>query len=158
MLFVTLNADLPVLFAFESGFELLIGIMDSEGWLEGGVVIQDCLRLMVLVLENNTNTQSFFREMGFMHKLLPLFQNNSGWDNRRAMIASTALGTRRKINPNLTMIWGPTFGHFVVNLIICSRVRTAHQLYKDSTQDSSINPGLKKSILRLSAAKIKLCG
>lgn len=87
------NKDLPVLFAFESGFELLIGIMDSEGWLEGGVVIQDCLRLMVLVLENNTNTQCFFREMGFMHKLLPLFQNTSGWDNRRAMIASTALDT-----------------------------------------------------------------
>ena len=58
-----------MLFAFESGFELLIGIMESEGWLEGSVVIQDCLRLMVLILENNTNTQCFFREMGFCHKV-----------------------------------------------------------------------------------------
>ena len=52
---------------------------------------QDCLRLMCLILEDNTNTQTFFREMGFMHKLLPLFENSSEWDNRRAMIASTAL-------------------------------------------------------------------
>ena len=35
------NKDLPVLFSFESGFELLLSIMDSEGWLDGGVVIQE---------------------------------------------------------------------------------------------------------------------
>ena len=46
---------------------------------------------MCLILEDNTNTQNFFREMGFMHKLLPLFENSSEWDNRRAMIASNAL-------------------------------------------------------------------
>ena len=62
------NKDLPVLFAFESGFELIISILDSEGWTDGGIIVLDCLRLATLILDDNTNTQSFFREMGFLHK------------------------------------------------------------------------------------------
>ena len=74
------SKDLPVLFAFESGFELIISILDSEGWTDGGIIVQDCLQLATLVLEDNTNTQSFFREMGFLHKLLPLYHMNSTWN------------------------------------------------------------------------------
>ena len=74
------SKDLPVLFAFESGFELIIAILDSEGWTDGGIIVQDCLQLATLVLEDNTNTQSFFREMGFLHKLLPLYHMNSSWN------------------------------------------------------------------------------
>ena len=74
------SKDLPVLFAFESGFELIISILDSEGWTDGGIIVQDCLQLATLVLEDNTNTQSFFREMGFLHKLLPLYHMNSSWN------------------------------------------------------------------------------
>ena len=57
-----------MLFAFESGFELIISILDSEGWTDGGIIVLDCLRLATLILDDNTNTQSFFREMGFLHK------------------------------------------------------------------------------------------
>ncbi len=85
------NQDLPVLFAFESGFELLIHIFESESWAEGGVVVQDCLKLMWLVLNENTNTQSFFKEMGFMHKLLPLFASPERWGKRRSAIASASV-------------------------------------------------------------------
>ena len=53
------NKDLPVLFAFESGFELIISILDSEGWTDGGIIVLDCLRLATLILDDNTNTQSF---------------------------------------------------------------------------------------------------
>ena len=82
---------MPVLFAFESGFELLIHIFESESWAEGGVVVQDCLKLMWLVLNENTNTQSFFKEMGFMHKLLPLFTSPERWGKRRSAIASASV-------------------------------------------------------------------
>ncbi|CAG5111689.1 Oidioi.mRNA.OKI2018_I69.chr2.g5968.t2.cds [Oikopleura dioica] len=85
------NQDLPVLFAFESGFELLIHIFESESWADGGVVVQDCLQLMWLVLNENTNTQSFFKEMGFMHKLLPLFAAPERWGKRRSAIASSSV-------------------------------------------------------------------
>ena len=76
------NKDLPVLFAFESGFEHIISILDSEGWTEGGIIVQDCLQLATLILDDNANTQSFFREMGFLHKLLPLFhtENLHSWN------------------------------------------------------------------------------
>ena len=82
------NKDLPVLFAFESGFELIISILDSEGWTDGGIIVLDCLRLATLILDDNTNTQSFFREMGFLHKLLPLFKLSTAhkWDKRRTEI------------------------------------------------------------------------
>ena len=61
------NQDLPVLFAFESGFELLIHIFESESWAEGGVVVQDCLKLMWFVLNKDPEIQG--RMQTYMKKM-----------------------------------------------------------------------------------------
>ncbi|KER32306.1 hypothetical protein T265_01535 [Opisthorchis viverrini] len=60
--------------AFENTFERLFAIIQSEGLLDGGVVVEDCLRLMWQLLEGNVPNQILFRENNFIQRLLPLFE------------------------------------------------------------------------------------
>ncbi|KZO92290.1 hypothetical protein CALVIDRAFT_551102 [Calocera viscosa TUFC12733] len=66
------NADLQKIVAFEGAFERLLDIAQAEGGVEGGVVAQDCLLAIELLLRFNVSNQNYFRETSNIPRLPPL--------------------------------------------------------------------------------------
>ena len=56
------NANIQKIVAFEGAFDRLYDVIVEEGTAEGGIVVEDCLLLMLNLLKNNASNQSFFRE------------------------------------------------------------------------------------------------
>ncbi|KAJ3337518.1 Vesicle-mediated ER to Golgi transport protein [Gonapodya sp. JEL0774] len=72
LLLITLthsNADIQKIIAFENAFDRLVDIVLEEGATDGGIVVQDCLQLMVNLLRYNTSNQTLFRESGIISRL-----------------------------------------------------------------------------------------
>jgi len=62
------NAEIQKLVAFENAFDALFGIMEQEGGVDGGIVVQDSLQLLANLLRYNSSNQvrnrsSFFDDL-----------------------------------------------------------------------------------------------
>lgn len=44
-----------------------------KGYTDGGIVVEDCLLLMLNLLQNNTSNINFFKEGSYIQKLAPMF-------------------------------------------------------------------------------------
>ncbi|XP_037083974.1 general vesicular transport factor p115-like [Pollicipes pollicipes] len=82
------NANIQKIVAFEGAFDRLYDVIVEEGTAEGGIVVEDCLLLMLNLLRNNASNQSFFREGSYIQKLTPFFNLNSeepdaGWSAQK---------------------------------------------------------------------------
>ena len=60
--------------AFENAYERIFNIIDVEGAVDGGIIVQDCLQLLINLLTHNASNQTLFRETGFIPKLHKLFK------------------------------------------------------------------------------------
>ncbi|XP_050311494.1 general vesicular transport factor p115 isoform X2 [Anthonomus grandis grandis] len=67
------NANIQKIVAFENAFDRLLTIISDEGYTDGGIVVQDCLLLMLNLLQNNTSNINFFNEGSYVLKLAPMF-------------------------------------------------------------------------------------
>lgn len=56
------NANIQKILAFENAFDRLFDVIQEEGSVDGGIVVQDCLNFMLTLLRNNVSTQNFFKE------------------------------------------------------------------------------------------------
>jgi uncharacterized membrane protein len=56
------NANIQKIVAFENAFDRLFDVISEEGYASGGIVVEDCLLLMLNLLRNNTSNQNFFKE------------------------------------------------------------------------------------------------
>lgn len=56
------NANIQNIVAFDGGFNQLFKVIYSEGYSNGGVVVNDCLQLLLNLLERNVSNQTVFRE------------------------------------------------------------------------------------------------
>jgi hypothetical protein len=56
------NANIQKIVAFENAFDRLFDVITEEGYSDGGIVVEDCLLLMLNLLRNNTSNQNFFKE------------------------------------------------------------------------------------------------
>jgi len=56
------NANIQKIVAFENAFDRLFDVMNAEGYADGGIVVEDCLLVMLNLLKNNTSNQNFFKE------------------------------------------------------------------------------------------------
>jgi hypothetical protein len=56
------NANIQKIIAFENGFDRIIQIIESEGFSDGGPIVEDSLLLFLNLLKGNTSNQTFFRE------------------------------------------------------------------------------------------------
>ncbi|WRT66630.1 uncharacterized protein IL334_003589 [Kwoniella shivajii] len=60
------NADLQKIVAFSGAFERLFQIIDTEGGVEGGIVVQDALTVIGGLLRFNVSNQNYFRELSLI--------------------------------------------------------------------------------------------
>ncbi|KAJ8981002.1 hypothetical protein NQ317_014869 [Molorchus minor] len=67
------NANIQKIVAFENAFDRLFDIIKEEGGTDGGIVVEDCLLLMLNLLKNNTSNINFFKEGSYIQKLAPMF-------------------------------------------------------------------------------------
>ena len=51
------NPEIQKLVAFENAFEILFAIIEQEGSVDGGIVVQDCLQLLGNLLRYNSSNQ-----------------------------------------------------------------------------------------------------
>ncbi|CAH8678748.1 unnamed protein product [Schistosoma rodhaini] len=67
------NANIQKIVAFENAFDWLLKIIYSEGLCDGSVVVEDCLRLLLQLLDGNPSNQVLFVEGNFIQRLSLLF-------------------------------------------------------------------------------------
>jgi len=68
------NANLQKIVALENCFDKLADVLETEGNSDGGIVVEDCLRLMLNLLRNNASNQTFFREGSYIQRVAPFFE------------------------------------------------------------------------------------
>lgn len=67
------NANIQKIVAFENAFDRLFDVVNTEGCTEGGIVVEDCLLLMLNLLKNNTSNINFFKEGSYIQRIAPMF-------------------------------------------------------------------------------------
>lgn len=67
------NANIQKIVAFENAFDRLFEIVSSEGYSDGGIIVEDCLLLMLNLLKNNSSNINFFKEGSYIQRMLPMF-------------------------------------------------------------------------------------
>jgi hypothetical protein len=67
------NANIQKIVAFENAFDRLFDVIKEEGLTDGGIVVEDCMLLMLNLLKNNTSNINFFKEGSYVQKLAPMF-------------------------------------------------------------------------------------
>ena len=60
--------------AYENVFERILSIVEIETVSEGGVVIEDCFRLLHQLLASNPQNQILFKDGRFVQRLAKLFE------------------------------------------------------------------------------------
>ncbi|CAG8438332.1 4785_t:CDS:10 [Ambispora gerdemannii] len=63
------NAEIQKIVAFENAFENLLEIIKEEDDLHGGIIVQDCLQLIVNLLRYNVSNQNSFRETSCIQRI-----------------------------------------------------------------------------------------
>ncbi|XP_050549955.1 general vesicular transport factor p115 [Spodoptera frugiperda] len=82
------NANIQKIVAFENAFDRLFEIVSSEGYSDGGIIVEDCLLLMLNLLKNNSSNINFFKEGSYIQKMLPMFNTpdeaeEAGWSPQK---------------------------------------------------------------------------
>jgi hypothetical protein len=73
------NANIQNIVAYERGFDQLFVVIRSEGHSDGGIVVDDCLQLMLNLLKRNASNQTVFREgLSLSFYQISIFRNDWG--------------------------------------------------------------------------------
>jgi len=79
------NTNIQKIVAFESGFDRIMEIIESEGSAaDGGIVVEDCFNLLLNLLKMNYSNQNFFKEANYIKmlcKYLDLTGNHNNNNN-----------------------------------------------------------------------------
>ncbi|CAM4770282.1 unnamed protein product [Rotaria magnacalcarata] len=110
------NTNIQKIVAFENGFERLFEILASEGGSDGLVTVEDCLSVLLNLLQNNASNQSYFREGSYIRRLVDFFELGSigekRWSAQKVTNVHLLLQTIR-------ILVSPTNSH--QNILACQR-------------------------------------
>ena len=67
------NKQIQKIVAFENAFDRLLAIVSEEGYSDGGIVVEDCVNVLLNLLKANNSNQSYFRETNLVNHLVPFF-------------------------------------------------------------------------------------
>lgn len=86
------NVNIQKILAFESGFDRIIEIIEGEGSVlnGGGVVVEDCLNLLINLLQSNYSNQSFFKEANYIKVICKYFDLSGGSSNNNSNSGSSS--------------------------------------------------------------------
>ncbi|XP_013106383.1 general vesicular transport factor p115 [Stomoxys calcitrans] len=68
------NSNIQKIVAFENAFDKIFDVIRDEGCADGGIVVEDCLILLLNLLKNNSSNQQFFKEGSYIQRLAPMFE------------------------------------------------------------------------------------
>ena len=74
------NSSIQKILAFEGVFDKLLQIIESEGFSDGLIVVEDCVRLIHELLQDNVSNLNFFLEGGFTVHISKFFNFSCGQD------------------------------------------------------------------------------
>ncbi|KAK9452620.1 p115 like vesicle tethering protein, partial [Dipodascopsis uninucleata] len=118
--------DIQKLVAFENIFDKIFYIIDREGRLEGGIIVQDCLLLIAGLLRYNTSNQNLFRETRGITRLSDMMivgKSDLNWDAQKAKIMNLVLEICRLfVVPNNTAT--PINQEFLLHAEVLKRTLT----------------------------------
>lgn len=79
------NSNIQKIVAFENGFDMVFRIINDEALSDGGVVVEDCILLLLQLLKSNISNQQFFKEGSFIKYLTPFFEieAESVWSSQK---------------------------------------------------------------------------
>jgi len=66
------NANIQKIVAFENAFDRIFDVIQQEGNADGGIVVEDCLLLMLNLLRGNISNQNFFKEGNIFATSFPI--------------------------------------------------------------------------------------
>eukprot|EP00055_Hartaetosiga_balthica_P018031 m.127131 g.127131 ORF g.127131 m.127131 type:complete len:883 (+) comp9441_c1_seq3:160-2808(+) len=77
------NQQMQKLVAFQNAFDEVMSIISQEGNSDGGIIVDDCIRLLMNLVEDNVSNQNFFRESSVFSRLVPFFriEKRASWDD-----------------------------------------------------------------------------
>lgn len=106
------NANIQKIVAYENAFDRLFDVIRDEGCSDGGIVVEDCLILMLNLLKNNFSNQQFFKEGSYIQKLAPMFimppeLEETGWTPQKVSNTHCMLQVVRSLV-------GPSNSHQIV--------------------------------------------
>ncbi|XP_023219412.1 general vesicular transport factor p115-like isoform X2 [Centruroides sculpturatus] len=102
------NANIQKIVAFENAFDRLLDTIAEEGNSDGGVVVEDCILVMLNLLKNNTSNQNFFKEGSYIQRLTSFFdlhtettEEDKGWTSQKVTNIHLMLQiVRTLVSPN----------------------------------------------------------
>ncbi|KAG0264582.1 hypothetical protein BG011_006568 [Mortierella polycephala] len=103
------NADLQKIIAFENAFERLLAIIDEEGAISGGIIVQDCLQLVQNLLRYNVSNQNYFRETSCIQRIPALFSEEMTDESG-------------KTGPSMKDVWSDQKGNNMIMVLELIRV------------------------------------
>lgn len=99
------NGNIQKIVAFESGFDRAMEIIESEGSvLRGGVIVEDCLNLLINLLQTNYSNQSFFKEANFIKVICKYLDLNEDNKSEAADEGASSAGWSAQKCKNLSLL------------------------------------------------------
>jgi hypothetical protein len=96
------NANIQKIVAFESGFDRIMEIIESEGAADGGIIVEDCFQLLMSLLQTNYSNQSYFKEANYIKTLCKFFELGN---NANSASSSSELSSTSSLEPNSAASW-----------------------------------------------------
>ncbi|ETW74646.1 hypothetical protein HETIRDRAFT_423326 [Heterobasidion irregulare TC 32-1] len=133
------SPEIQKILAFEGIFEKLFGIIKQEGGLDGGLFIEDILKVVDTLLRYNTSNQNYFRETNIpsllcsllyfdpnvqLHEQVPQEFALQFWNPSKANCASLILETVGMLLGTKGTGEGPGFTRLLIEMSLASNAPT----------------------------------